>query len=747
MPAISVIVPVYRAERFLDACVESVLAQTFTDWELLLIEDGSPDGSGALCDAYAAKDPRIRAFHKENGGVSSARNVGLAHAEGECIAFLDSDDGFEPETLATLWELRRRNGADTAGCAHWNVLPSGAKTAEKLLPAGVYREDELREKANDLPLQPGVYLMMDKTGKVIYVGKAKKLKNRVSQYFQDSAAHSVKTRQMVSQVDHFDTIFVTSEFEALVLENSLIKRHMPRYNILLKDDKGYPLVRLSRGRYPKFTLVNRPANDGAKYFGPFGGRYETRQAVDAVCQALRLPTCRRQFPRDIGAERPCLNFHMGRCDGFCRPEMPEAEYDRRMEQAAQLLEGRSKQLLRDMTAEMEAEAEALRFEQAAQLRDRIQAISALSKKQTVIAGLCADTDVWGVFRGAGKSGYAVLHMENGDLVGRETELLTAPMEESAAELLAAVTAQYYLPRAILPHEILLCVDTGDCEELSEALTQRAGHKVWVHVPQRGEKSTLADMAVRNAQEEVRRATTAEEKTAYTLEALQKMLNLPQPPRRMESFDISNTGASDIVASMVVYQGAKPLKSAYRRFQIKELTGGHPDDYGSMREVLRRRLQRAADGDEKFLPLPDVFLIDGGVTHADAVREVAEQFGCTVPIFGMVKDDRHRTRALVTPEGREIGIVNDQAVFSLIGQIQEETHRFAITYHHQHHTKSAMRSVLDGVPGLGPKRQAELRKHFGTVKAIREADETALAAVLPQNVAHTLWIRLHEKEST
>ena len=608
-------------------------------------------------------------------------------------------------------------------------------------------KDELREKANDLPLQPGVYLMMDKTGKVIYVGKAKKLKNRVSQYFQDSAAHSVKTRQMVSQVDHFDTIFVTSEFEALVLENSLIKRHMPRYNILLKDDKGYPLVRLSRGRYPKFTLVNRPANDGAKYFGPFGGRYETRQAVDAVCQALRLPTCRRQFPRDIGAERPCLNFHMGRCDGFCRPEMPEAEYDRRMEQAAQLLEGRSKQLLRDMTAEMEAEAEALRFEQAAQLRDRIQAISALSKKQTVIAGLCADTDVWGVFRGAGKSGYAVLHMENGDLVGRETELLTAPMEESAAELLAAVTAQYYPPRAILPHEILLCVDTGDCEELSEALTQRAGHKVWVHVPQRGEKSTLADMAVRNAQEEVRRATTAEEKTAYTLEALQKMLNLSQPPRRMESFDISNTGASDIVASMVVYQGAKPLKSAYRRFQIKELTGGHPDDYGSMREVLRRRLQRAADGDEKFLPLPDVFLIDGGVTHADAVREVAEQFGCTVPIFGMVKDDRHRTRALVTPEGREIGIVNDQAVFSLIGQIQEETHRFAITYHHQHHTKSAMRSVLDGVPGLGPKRQAELRKHFGTVKAIREADETALAAVLPQNVAHTLWIRLHEKEST
>ena len=607
--------------------------------------------------------------------------------------------------------------------------------------------EELKEKANDLPLRPGVYLMMDKSGKVIYVGKAKKLKNRVSQYFQDSAAHTLKTRQMVSQVDHFDTIIVTSEFEALVLENSLIKRHSPKYNILLKDDKGYPFVRLSRGRYPRFTLVNRPANDGARYFGPFGGRYETRQAVDAVCQALRLPTCRRQFPRDIGAERPCLNFHMGRCDGFCRPDMPEAEYDRRMEQACQLLEGRSRQLLRDMTADMEAEAEALRFEQAAQLRDRIQAISALGKKQTVIAGLCADTDIWGVFHGAGKSGWAVLHMENGNLVGRETELISAPMEESAAELLAAVTAQYYLPRAILPHEILLCVDTGDCEELSEALTRRAGHRVWVHVPQRGEKSTLADMAVRNAQEEVQRSTTAEEKTAYTLELLQKMLSLPQPPRRMESFDISNTGNSDIVASMVVYQGTRPLKSAYRRFQIKELTGGHPDDYASMREVLRRRLQRAADGDEKFLPLPDVFLIDGGVTHACAVREVAEQFGCTVPIFGMVKDDRHRTRALVTPDGREIGIVNNPAVFSLIGQIQEETHRFAITYHHQRHTKSAMRSALDGIPGLGPKRQAELRKHFGTIRAIRQADEETLAAVLPANVAHQVWQKLHPPAET
>ena len=603
-------------------------------------------------------------------------------------------------------------------------------------------KEELKQKAGDLPLAPGVYLMMDKSGKVIYVGKAKKLKNRVSQYFQDSAGHTLKTRQMVSQIDHFDTIFVSSEFEALVLENSLIKRHMPHYNILLKDDKGYPFVRLSGETYPRFSLVNKISNDGARYFGPFGGRFETRQALDAVLSALRLPTCSRKFPRDIGAERPCLNFHMGRCDGFCRKEMLAEEYNRRVSQAVQLLEGKSKQLLREMMAEMEEEAENLRFEQAAQIRDRIHAISALSKKQTVIAGLCADTDIWGIYRGAGKCCYAVLHMENGNLAGRETELFSAPMEETEEEMLSALTAQYYLPRAILPHEILLPLDTGDCENLSEVLTKRAGHKVWVHVPQRGEKAELRAMAQRNAAEEAERATTGEERVAHTLELLEKMLDLPAPPKRMESFDISNTGKSDIVASMVVYSGTRPLKSAYRRFRMKELEG-HPDDYASMQEVLRRRLARAAAGDEKFLPLPDVFLIDGGETHARAARTVAEEFGCMVPIFGMVKDDRHRTRALVTPEGREIGIVNNQAVFSLIGQIQEETHRFAITYHHESHTKSAMKSALDDIPGVGPKRKEALRKYFGTIKAIKAADIETLAAVVPRVTAEAVWNHFHK----
>ena len=605
-------------------------------------------------------------------------------------------------------------------------------------------KDELKEKANELPLLPGVYLMMDKSGQVIYVGKAKKLKNRVSQYFQDSAGHSVKTRRMVSQIDHFDTIIVSSEFEALILENSLIKRHMPRYNILLKDDKGYPFVRLSREAYPRFEIASRYADDGARYFGPFGGRSETRAALDAVLSALKLPACTRRFPRDIGAERPCLNFHMGRCDGFCRPELSAEEYNRRIEQAARILNGKASELLKELTAAMEAAAEDLRFEQAAQLRDRINAIAALSNKQTVIAGLCADTDIWGLCMGEGVSCCAILHMENGNLTGRETSLFRTPLEESEAETLSALTAQYYLPRAALPHEILLPFDSGDCDSLSEVLTKRAGHKVWAHVPRRGEKADLRAMAQRNASEEAQRAASDAERAAYTLERLAKMTNLPAPPERLESYDISNTGKSDIVASMVVYRGTRPLKSAYRRFHIKDLDAA-PDDYASMREVLTRRLRRAADGDEKFLPLPDVFLIDGGETHARAALEVVRGFDLQIPVFGIVKDDRHRTRALVTPDGAEIGISTVPAVFALIGQIQEETHRFAITFHRESHRKSALQSQLDAIPGIGPKRREALRKRFGSVKAIREAKKETLSEVVPEKVADAVWTYFHKNQ--
>ena len=601
--------------------------------------------------------------------------------------------------------------------------------------------DELRAKANDLPLLPGVYLMMDKTGQVIYVGKAKKLKNRVSQYFQDTASHNEKTKMMVAHVDRFDTIIVRSEFEALVLENSLIKRHQPRYNILLKDDKGYPLRaagqrRLSplypgephrRRRREILRSLRRPA-------------HETRLALDAVCAALRLPTCSRRFPRDIGKERPCLNFHMGRCDGFCRPDGPDAaEYRRRMAQATALLEGKLRAVTAQLTERMTAAAEALDFETAAALRDRVRALSVLTKDQQVIAGICADTDVWGAYTSPARSGCAILHIEDGDLLARQTEVFP-DAADSESTLLSAVVPQYYLTRQSLPREILLPAAIEDADALSALLTERSGHAVALRVPQRGQRRALLDIAHRNAREEVERVTDAVQRINGTLRLLQETAQLPVLPRRMESYDISHTGGADQVGGMVVFQDGKPLKSAYRRFRIESCAGA--DDYGAMREVLTRRFRRYLDGDEKFAPLPDLLLIDGGQEHARVAEQVLAETGLDVPVLGMVKDDRHRTRALITARGQELGIQQTPALFALIGTVQEEVHRFAIAYHHQKHTRSAKRSQLDGIPGVGEARKKRLLQHFGTVTAVKNAALEQLSAVVPEAAARAVYEKFH-----
>ena len=602
---------------------------------------------------------------------------------------------------------------------------------------------ELLEKANSLPLAPGVYLMHAKDGTVIYVGKAKKLKNRVSQYFQAGRGHNLKTHIMVDQVDDFETIIVGSEFEALVLENALIKQHMPRYNILLKDDKGYPFVRLSREAYPRFTMVSRVQSDGARYFGPYGGRFETRAALDAIAGALRLPACRKKFPRDIGKERPCLNYHMGRCDGFCRPEMTAEEYNRRMDMAVKILEGRTKLVTAELERDMEQAAEELRFEEAAALRDRIQAIQVLGKRQKVIAAVCADTDVWGMYLES-KCCYAVLHYQEGQLTGREAELFAASALDDPGEILSALLIQYYGGRSVLPKEICIPVAIEDQEVLEQLLAEKAGHKVALRVPQRGERAQVLAMAADNAREEAERQTTQAERADKTLELLGRMMDLEEPPEWLESYDISNTGGEDIVASMVVFHGSKPAKDRYRRFRIKELNG-RPDDYRSMEEVLTRRFTHYMEKDKKFMPLPDVLLIDGGEQHAKVARRVSERFGLAIPIFGMVKDDRHRTRALVTPDGREIGIQASQAVFSLIGRIQEETHRFAITYNRQSHGKTVRGSTLDDIPGVGEARRVALLKHFKSLKAIREAALEELQAVVPRNAAQAVYEHFHPRQ--
>lgn len=597
--------------------------------------------------------------------------------------------------------------------------------------------DECKEKARALPLKPGVYIMQDAKNTVIYVGKAKALKNRVSQYFQESASHSEKTRAMVAQIDHFDVIVADSEFEALVLESALIKRHQPHYNILLKDDKGYPYLRLSvKEEYPQFSLVGRAAEDGARYFGPYGSRGSTQTIIDALRLALKLPSCSRKFPRDIGRERPCLNHHMGQCDGYCRREMDQTRYREAIDQSVRLLEGQFKEVGTDLLAEMERAAAELRFEKAAELRDRYKAIELLGKRQKVLAGSLCDTDVVGFCRGTVKSCFVVLHFMEGELAGKDWELIETPMEDDLPDAVSTLVRQYYLGRGAFPKQILLPCELEDEVPLTRLFSEEAGRRVNLVTPQRGAKVDLIRMANTNAHEEVERWTTREERQSKLLELLGKTLGLNAPPRRIESFDISNQGDADIVASMVVYVNAKPLKRDYRHFKLRDMTGA--DDYASMEQVLTRRFRRYLDGDEKFGALPDLLLIDGGETHARVALRVQQALGLDIPTYGMVKDDRHRTRALITAQGQEIGIQQHQALFALIGQIQEETHRFAIEFHRQQQSMHLKGSVLDRIAGVGETRRSQLLKHFKSIKRIKCATLAELEDVVPKPTARAVY---------
>ncbi len=598
--------------------------------------------------------------------------------------------------------------------------------------------EELREKANDLPMLPGVYIMMDKTGKVIYVGKAKVLKNRVSSYFHGD--HDPKTETMVSKIDRFDVIIANTEFEALVLESSLIKHHMPHYNIKLKDDKGYPFIRVDlKSEYPTFSVAAKTAQDGARYFGPYGSRGITHAAIETVVKAMKLPTCGKKFPRDKGKERPCLNHHMGACLAWCRPDVPASEYREAVDAAVAALEGKTAELQKKLTEEMEQAAANLQFELAAEKRDRLRALAVLETKQFVVAGALADTDVVGYFRGPAKSCFAVLHYISGNLLDKDTELFDSPFEEDG-EVLSEVLRQYYERRGVYPKRICLPFDLPDAELLEKLFSEAAGRRVYIEAPQRGDKLRLVETANVNAREIAERAVTYEEKTSKTLEWLQRALNMDKPPQRIEAYDISNTGASDIVASMTVFEKGKPLKRDYRRFKIK--TTDTPDDYHSMAEVISRRIARYLSADGKFATLSDLMLVDGGANHAKAAERVLREAGVEMPVFGMVKDDRHRTRALVSPDGEEIGIQSQPAVFALIGAIQEETHRFAVEYHRSLRSKSSYKSKLDDIPGVGEKRRAALLKHFGSLKAIRDATLDDLSAVVPKNTALAVYTHFH-----
>ena len=598
--------------------------------------------------------------------------------------------------------------------------------------------EELKEKALTLPYAPGVYIMRDKTDKVIYVGKAKKLKNRGSQYFQDTASHTPKTRIMVSKIHHFDVIVAASEFEALVLECSLIKRYMPKYNILLKDDKGYPYLRLNmKDIYPRITLVSKITDDGAGYYGPYGSRSVTHDVMEAIRLTLKLPGCNKQFPRDIGKDRPCLNYHMNQCAGWCQENKSCTEYRKTMEQARQLLLGNFKSVAEQIREQMLEAAEKLEFELAASLRDRLTAVETLGQKQLVTAGTLADTDVVGYGETEAKACFAVLHFSGGNLLDKEYEVLPRPDDKK--EAVSSLLKQFYLSRGLAPKIVLLPFELYDSELFSQLMEQQFGRKSKLRIPQRGDNVRLVELANKNALEEAERATGKEERVSATLTLLGKMLSM-EPPRRIESFDISNISGTDIVASMVVFREGKPHKSEYKRFKLEGLN--NQDDYASMHQVVKRRFVHFEAGDKGFDEAPDLLLIDGGVNHAKVAVAALEELGMQFPVFGMVKDDRHRTRALVTPDGREIRIDNNQAIFALIGNIQEETHRFAITYHRRLRSKRLRYSELDNIPGIGPKRKQMLLRQFKSLTAIGQATLPELERLLPKDAAAAVYHHFH-----
>ena len=598
--------------------------------------------------------------------------------------------------------------------------------------------DVLKEKVLSLPMLPGVYIMKDSSGKVIYVGKAKKLKNRVSQYFQETASHNAKTRVMVSKIHDFDVIVASSEFEALILECSLIKQHQPKYNILLKDDKGYPFVRIDfRKAYPELSIATGVADDGASYYGPFGSRHVTQELIKAIKLAMMLPDCGKNFPRDVGSGRPCLNYHMGQCAGWCQSHIKQEDYQKVICHVKQLLSGDYKRVAEQIKQQMQSAAEDMNFELAASLRDRMRAVEILGKKQLVTAATSADTDVIGFAQTEVKACFTILHFCDGNLIDKYHAILPASDEDAVT--VSALLKQYYIARGFAPKTILLPFAIEDSDIFAEFLQRRYGRKVRIHVPQRGDSVRLVEMAVENAKSEAERVTDKEARVSSSLAKLGAMLAL-EPPARIESFDISNISGTDIVAGMVVFTDGKPHPGEYKRFKLDELPG--QDDYASMENVVRRRFSNYLQGENGFAVLPDLLLIDGGIVHAQTALRVLQELGIAVPVFGMVKDDKHRTRALVTPEGEEICITVQQPVFSLIGRIQEETHRFAISYHKKLRRKRLRYSELDSIPGIGEKRKQDLLKTFRTISGIRDAQQAELERILPRNAAAAVYDHFH-----
>ena len=599
--------------------------------------------------------------------------------------------------------------------------------------------EELKQKALSLTLQPGVYLMKDKQGQIIYVGKAKALKNRVVSYFRENSSHTEKVRRMVANVWDFDYIVTASEFEALVLECSLIKLHTPKYNILLKDDKGYHYIHITGGDYPRIQAAKQKDGDGT-YLGPFVSSFIVKQSVDEANRIFCLPSCSKRFPQEFRKARPCLNFHIHRCFGLCQGKMSREEYQKLIAEAVDYIRHGSAASVDDLQKQMEQAAEDLDFERAARLRDRIRAIQKITATQQVLLDEDKNLDVIAFAQNHLVVCAVVIQYREGRLMDK----LTYFFEESSAdltELRGEFLNQYYAAARDIARVILLDGQPEDPELFAEFARSRAGHAVSVVVPQKGDRRKLVEMAHNNALEQLSDRVQRTGREVAALEQLGSLLGMPSPPLYIEAYDISNWGETGRVGGMIVFENGRPLKSDYKRFSIKEVAG--QDDFASMAEVLRRRMRRYLDGDPAFSRLPDLILLDGGKGQLSAVQKVFAELGVQVPLYGMVKDSRHRTRALVG-EGGEIALSAVKSAFTLVTAIQDEVHRFAIAYQRTLHKKANYDSDLKKLPGIGDVKAKAILREFRTKKRILAASPAELGEVakLPPEKAEALWEGIH-----
>ncbi len=596
----------------------------------------------------------------------------------------------------------------------------------------------LREKTSKLTLSPGVYIMRNKENAIIYIGKAKNLRNRVTSYFRENPDHTPKVAAMVSHVFDYDFIVTDSEYEALVLECSLIKQHKPRYNIMLKDDKGYHYIRISDEEYPRITNEKNKLQPG-RYLGPYTSGFVTKEAVNEANRVFMLPTCRRKFPQDIGRGRPCLNYHIKQCMGVCRGKVKHEDYLEAVEQAVDFIKSGSAGSVERMEQEMNEAAERLDFEKAAILRDRINAVKKASEKQKIMNSGVDSADVIGaaeIYNGI----YISVLMYRED---RLFDKAVFEIEKSSEDVLGQFMEQYYHGKADIPHTVILERLPEEAELITELLTKQSGRKVKLHVPQKGRQLELLRLAKNNSAEYAALQNDRTGKEVIALEELGKSLGLTKPPRYIEAYDISNLSSESMVAGMVVFEDGRPLKKAYKKFTVKEQE--FQNDYGSMREVLRRRLMHIVEqeGDEYFKRTPDLILLDGGKGHVNAVAPLMRELGLDIPLFGMVKDNKHRTRAIATGGG-EIQINGLRSAFSLVTQIQDEVHRYSVKFMHSKHKKKTYSSELLTVKGIGEKKAAKLMLKYKTRANLLQASpqELAVTAGVSLEIAQELWRVLH-----